>query len=238
MGAMSNLLELERVSKCYRHGSLRQDALREVSLELHPQELVVVWGLRRSGRSTLLRIAAGIEAPDSGAVRFEGRKLSGHGALDEGIAYCMRGFQASGGQPVIEELIFSQLALGASPSTARARAWAALERAEATGCAQLRPYELDSAEAIRASIARALVREPALLLIDEPTSGVELLQRTAIFALLRSLTQEGMTVLTSAGESTSLYGADRVLALSGGELRGQVAPELAPVVELPLRVSG
>jgi len=82
------------------------------------------------------------------------------------------------------------------------------------------------------------VRKPSLLLIDEPTSGVELLQRTAIFALLRSLTAEGIAVLTSVGDSTGLYGADRVLALSGGDLRGHVAPEMAQVVELPLRLSG
>jgi len=235
---MSSLLELDRVSKCYRRGSLRQEALREVSLELHRGELIVVWGLRRSGRSTLLRIAAGIQAPDSGEVRFQGRRISGARALAEGIAYCVRGFHGSDDQPVIDELIFSQLALGASTARAKERAWSVLERVGASKSAQLRPYELDSAEAIRASIARALVREPSLLVIDEPTSGVELLQRTAIFALLRTLAAEGIAVLTSVGDSTGLYGADRVLALSGGDLRGHVAPELAPVVELPLRLSG
>jgi len=235
---MSALLELDRVSKCYRNGSLRQEALREVSLELHAGELVVVWGLRHSGRSTLLRIAAGVQASDCGEVRFAGQKLTGGGALREGIAYCVRGFHGSRGQPVIEELIFSQLALGASPAQAKQRAWSALERLGAAGCAQLRPNELDSAEAIRVSIARTLVRKPSLLVVDEPTSGVELLQRTAIFALLRSLTEEGMAVLTTVGDSTGLYGADRVLALSNGQLRGHVAPEMAQVVELPLRLSG
>ncbi|MCL2768617.1 MAG: ATP-binding cassette domain-containing protein [Solirubrobacterales bacterium] len=235
---MSSLLELDRVSKCYRHGSLRRETLREVSLELHAGELVVIWGLRRSGRSTLLRIAAGVQTPDRGEVRFQGRKVSGSGALTEGIAYCVPGFHGSASQPVLEELIFSQLALGASPAHARHTAWAVLERVGAARFAELRPYELDSAEAIKASIARALVREPALLLIDEPTSGVELLQRTAIFALLRSLAAEGTAVLASVGDSTGLYGADRVLALSGGDLRGHVTPELAPVLELPLRSSG
>jgi putative ABC transport system ATP-binding protein len=236
---MSSLLELDRVSKCYRHGSLAQQALREVSLELDRGELVVIWGLRRSGRSTLLRIAAGVEAPDSGVVRFHGRQLSG-GALEQGIAYCLRDLHGTGGRPVVDELMFSQLALGASPAQAKDRAWASLERAGAGRCAQLRPFELDSAEAVKASIARALVREPSLLLIDEPTSGVDLLQRSGIFALLRSLAGEGIAVLTSTsvGDSTGLYGADRVLALSDGQLRGEVAPELAPVVELPQRVSG
>lgn len=67
---MTALLELDRVGKCYSHGSLRRQTLHEVSLELDRGELVAVWGLRRSGRSTLLRIAAGIEAPDSGDHAF------------------------------------------------------------------------------------------------------------------------------------------------------------------------
>ena len=74
-----SLLELERVAKRYRDGQLERVVLREVSLDLDGGELAVVWGLRRSGRSTLLRVAAGIEAPDEGVVRFDGRDLAVHG---------------------------------------------------------------------------------------------------------------------------------------------------------------
>jgi putative ABC transport system ATP-binding protein len=229
-----SLLELEHVAKRYCHGSLVIEVLRDVSLEVHPGELVAVWGVRRSGRSTLLRIAAGVEAPDTGAVRLNGRDLSASsGALAGGIAYCLRSFRGADGQPVMEELISAQLALGASPARARARAWSLLERAGAQNCAKLRSYELDGAEAMRASIARALAREPALLLIDEPTTGVDVLARESIVELLRSLAKDGIAVLATVGESTGIFGVDRALSLSNGVVRGHVSPRMADV--LPLR---
>jgi len=67
-----SLLALEGVGKRYRDGARERIALREVSLALEAGELAAVWGLRRSGRSTLLRVAAGIEQPDEGVVRFDG----------------------------------------------------------------------------------------------------------------------------------------------------------------------
>jgi ABC-type sugar transport system ATPase subunit len=64
---------------------------------------------------------------------------------------------------------------------------------------------------------------------------VDLLHRDAVLSLLRSLAQEGIAVLTTVGESTGLFGADRALSLSSGEMHGHVIPELAPVVRLPQR---
>jgi ABC-type sugar transport system ATPase subunit len=230
-----SLLELDHVSKRYRRGAREVVALRDVSLELYAGELVAIWGLRGSGRSTLLRLAAGVEAPDGGVARFDGCDLSG--GIPRGLAYCSRSFHGAPGQPMLEELVVAQLAHGWRLSGARKRAWAALERVDARRCAELRPYELDAAEAVRVSIARALVQEPSLLLLDEPTTSVDLRKRDPILALLRSLAQEGIAILVSVGGGTGLFGADRALALSEGELRGHVAPELAQVVALPLRTS-
>lgn len=234
-----SLLSLEHVSKRYRHGLRHEEVLRDVSLELHEGELVAVWGLRHSGRSTLLRLAAGIEAPDCGVVRFRGAALRvGGGAIADGIAYCKPTLRNAEGQLVLEELIAAQLALGIRRSGARTRAFEALERAGAHRCEARWPHELDRAETVRVGIARALIQGPALLVIDEPTTGVDALERDKIMELLRSLSGDGMAVLLSVDKGTSLFAADRALSLSYGVLRGHVAPELAPVVELPLRVSG
>jgi ABC-type sugar transport system ATPase subunit len=69
--------------------------------------------------------------------------------------------------------------------------------------------------------------------IDEPTKGVDLLERDNILGLLRSLADENIAVLMSSAEATALAGADRALSLSAGKLRGSASPELADV--LPLR---
>jgi ABC-type ATPase involved in cell division len=233
-----SLLELEHVSKRYKHGSLERHALRDVSLQLHAGELVTVWGLRRSGRSTLLRLAAGIEAPDAGVVCFEGNDLAIHAGISptRGIEYC-RPFRVIHVSVVLDELIATQLAVGVAPARARTQARMALQRAGVSDCSVLEPGELGAAQAVRVTIARALARQPSLLLVDEPTKGVELLERDGILALLRSLAREGIAILMCVGEGTGLFGADRALTLSDGELHGNVAPELAPVLRLPQGVS-
>ncbi|MCL2770059.1 MAG: hypothetical protein FWD42_08130, partial [Solirubrobacterales bacterium] len=135
--------------------------------------------------------------------------------------------------PVLDELIAAQLAQGCRPAGARERAWAALERVDARPCAELWSHELDAGDAMCISIARALVREPSLLLVDEPTTNVNLRSRDRIVSLLHSLAQEGVAILASVGGGTGLFGADRALSISEGALHGHAAPELAEVMELP-----
>ena len=246
------LLALERVGKRYEAGRRERVVLDEVSLSLEQGELVAVWGMPRSGRSTLLRIAAGIEPPDTGFVRFEGRDLNtpGRQVLGEGIGYCRPAPRDREAGIVLDELMLGPRARGATHSAAAARAHAALERVGANGCAEHPINELDGAEAVRVSVARALLLDPALLVIDEPVTGVDLLHRDDLLALLRSLADEGLAstgrdagvgapgrgggiaVLMTVGESTALAGCDRALRIGGGGLGGSTEPELAAVVPI------
>jgi ABC-type lipoprotein export system ATPase subunit len=233
-----SLLELDGVCKSYTRGLRKLVVLSDVSLQIEPGELVAVWGLRRSGRSTLLRIAAGVEAPDSGTVLFDGR-LGGHdgGALGGEVGYCRRSFHPVEGGVVLDQIVAGLLASGVSRADAAARAQGALERAGAERCAGVDPSELNGAEAVRVAIARGLALRPRLLVIDEPAKGVDLLDRDGVLLLLRSLADEGIAVLASTGEATGLSGADRALTLGEGELHGVLSPELGSVVPL-LRAGG
>ncbi len=230
-----SLLELHRVSRHYRQGAHRHIVLREVCLQVERGEMVAIWGARRSGRSTLLRVAAGVEPVNGGAVRFEGADVCARRGqmLGSGIGYCQRTMRGAEAHGVLEQLMVGQLARGIPARVARERAAGALERVAAGQCAARELQGLDAAEQVRVALARALALAPRLLVIDEPVKGVDLLERDAILALLRSLADEGIAVLISAGEATALAGADRALSLADGELRGSLAPELAEV--LPLR---
>jgi ABC-type lipoprotein export system ATPase subunit len=232
-----SLLELDRVCRHYRQGAHRHVVLREICLQVHEGEMVAIWGARRSGRSTLLRVAAGVEPVDGGAVRFAGADISSRGGemLGNGIGYCQRTMRGAEAHGVLEQLMVGQLARGIPARVARQRVAAALERVAAGHCAARELQGLDTGEQVRVALARALVLTPSLLVIDEPAKGVDLLERDAILALLRSLADDGIAVLISAGEATALSGADRALSLADGELRGSLAPELAEV--LPLRRS-
>ena len=233
-----SLLELESVAKRYRDAQLERVVLRGVSLQLDSSELAMVWGRRGSGRSTLLRIAAGIEAPDAGVVRFGGRDLASHGAnvLGAGIGYCQK-LVGSRSQPVLEVVMVPLLAAGMSAARARSRASEVLERVGASACATLRISALDTAEAMRVALARVLAHEPRLVVVDEPIQGVDLLERDGILSLLRSLTGDGVAVLASTTEATGLSGADHVLTLMEGELHGPPPQELAPVLALHRRAA-
>jgi energy-coupling factor transporter ATP-binding protein EcfA2 len=226
------LLELERVGKRYRRGS--RVALEDVSIEIHAGEMVVVWGERQSGRSTLLRIATGIETPDTGTVRFGAVDLTTRDRkrLGQGIGFCRREFRRRRGPTVLDQLIAGQLGRRIPQPEALANAWKALERVQAGSCAELPATELKADETVRVAIARALICKPRLLVIDEPTLGVEPLDRDGILKLLRSLADDGIAILSSTGEGTGFLGADRVLVLDKGKLDGKLAPDLAPVTDL------
>jgi len=225
------LLELDRVSRHYSGGS--RVALDEVSLVLEAGEMVSVWGERRSGRSTLMRVAAGIEQPDTGRVLLAGRELHTLGdALGSGVGYCRKRFRATARESVLDHLLAAQYARRVHASTALTRAWKALRRVDAEAFSALHPSELDAGEIVRVAVARALTAEPSVLVIDEPTLGIDPDERDVILRLLRSIADEGIAVLTCTSEGTGLLGADRVLSLSKGRLRGELSPELAPVTDL------
>jgi ABC-type lipoprotein export system ATPase subunit len=232
-----SLLALEGVSKSYRRGSGEQVALRDVSLSVSTGELLVIYGRRRSGRSSLLRVAAGAERPDSGVVCLDGRDLAARSSarLRDSIGYCQKTLGLPEAETVLEQVALALLARGVSPSAARWRARAVLERVDCGSIANARPGDLDSTERVRVAIARALAGEPRLLVADEPTIGVDLRDRDPLLVLLRSLADEGIAVLASAGDSTAFLGADRVLSISDGRLHGELQPEIAPVI--PLRHS-
>jgi ABC-type multidrug transport system ATPase subunit len=226
-----SLLALEHVGKRHRSGIEGRVAIRDVSFEIDPGELIVVWGRRRSGRSTLLRVAAGIERPDSGSVRLDGEDVYRRGVSGlETIAYCRTSFAAAEGQLIIDQLVLGQLSRGVAADPAREHAREALRRVDAEHLLALRPGDLDPAERVRVALARAIVRRPRLLVIDEPTIGVDLLARDSILSLLRSLADEGVAVLTSTADAAGLENADRALTLSDGELTGSAAPDRAAVI--------
>jgi ABC-type multidrug transport system ATPase subunit len=233
-----SLLELRHV----RHracGSRRVEVLRDVSLEIDAGELVAVWGLRRSGRSTLLAVAAGVEPPDSGVVLFEGQDLKAGGAkmLGEGVGYCAHDVSVAGRRSVIDNVRAGLLARGVHAPAAYARAYEVLACVGVERFNGLLMGDLDAAEAVRVAIACALVHGPRVLVIDEPTKGVDLLERDKVVLLLRSLAKEGIAVLVSDGDGSGLSDADRALTLADGELRGIRSPAVGGTV-VPLRLAG
>jgi ABC-type ATPase involved in cell division len=229
-----SLLTLEHVGKRFRRGRRQYVALDDVSLTVAAGELVSIWGAPRSGRTTLLRVAAGLVRPDAGAVRFAGRSLGGHAQLgtSEGIGFPQTDMHAAGGQSVADYVALPLLAGGLSPAAARVRALRELERVGALSCARLQARDLDATEVVRVALAQALAPDPQLLLVDDPTRNVDLLERGSLLMLLREIADDGVAVLMTTGEAIGVSGVDRALAISEGALRTEVVADPAPVIPL------
>jgi ABC-type multidrug transport system ATPase subunit len=235
-----SLLSIEGVGKRFSHGRGERVALRDVSLALEAGELVAVLGGRRSGRTTLLRVASGIEPPDDGVVRFDGADLAAvrNEVLGRDIGFVQTHFNSAVGRLVGEHVAAGALARDQPSPVARRRAREVLARVGVEGLDGLPAQELDAAESVRVGIARALIASPRLLVVDDPTNGVGVLDRDPILGLLRSIAREGVAVLMTTGDATALAGVDRALAIGGGELRGEVASEDATVIPLRPARSG
>ncbi|MGB2711026.1 MAG: ATP-binding cassette domain-containing protein [Conexibacter sp.] len=232
------LLVADRVSKFLPgegRGDRERTILRDVSLTVPAGEVVAVWGRRRSGRSTLLRVLAGVEPPSEGTVTFDGVDLRRRPMLGArgGIGYCHVVFARAIGETVLDQVAAPLLAGAMSRLQAEVCARRALRRVGALELAELRPDELDQFEALHVGIARGLVTDSRLLVLDEPTAGAYARVRDAVLDLLRSFAREdGVAIVMAVEEAANLAGADRALTIDRGELHGErpVAPE--PIVQL------
>lgn len=229
------LLSLTRVSVRYPSAT----ALVDASLEVAPGELVIVWGPARSGRTTLLDVAAGIRKPDSGTVLFAGQPPSHGLGRRDGAAVVM-----SSGNGLLghEDLVIDQVAYPAmrvmSKWRAQVAADGALRRCGVDELGQEPMRSLSHAERIRVLMARGLVREPRLLIMDEPTAGLSHTESERLLELVRSLVRDGIAVLmTDDSEGAALVPGARVLTMQRGTLRGAEPTESAIVVPLDDRRS-
>jgi D-methionine transport system ATP-binding protein len=222
-------LTMEAVSRRFE----RRVGVEQVSLELDAGEVVGVWGRRRSGRSTLLRLAAGIERPDAGVVRFEGVDLWDGRAARERIAAWHTAFPPDHGR-TLERQVAVAARRGRRPRRdVRAAAVGALGRVGLAGHGPRAPRELDHAEIARAALARALVMRPRLLVLDEPLNGLDGREAERLLELIVAIARaDRIAVLLSAAEVGQLGGVDRRLSISRGVVRGTTAPAPAEVVRL------
>lgn len=237
-------LVLHGVAKRFRHGGAERIALDGVSLEIDAGEVVGVWGRRRSGRTSLLRAAAGMEEPDAGSVRIDGVDLwrvrgAQRREILQHVAVWYPLFLRDHGRRVHRQVAIPSRRGRRSTRRAWADAHQALERVGLADCARAPISELDHRETARAALARALVMRPNVLVLDEPMTGLDALEGERLLELVIEIAREDrIAVLVSAAEAGQLGGVDRHLSISGGVVRGATTPTPADVIELRRTESG
>jgi zinc transport system ATP-binding protein len=190
-------VELDGVWFSYRGGPL---VLEDVSLVVEPGAFVGIAGPNGGGKTTLLRLALGLERPSHGAVRVFGRPAGERGR--ERVGYLAQRAQAASGTPVtVRELVeVGRLAvrgpLGPLRAVDRQAVARAIERVGLGDRADAPLRTLSGGMQQRAFIAKALATEPALLALDEPTTGVDAESQESLAVLLAELRDElGVTIL-------------------------------------------
>lgn len=219
------LLALDGVRKTYQRGIREVVALQDVSLELFDGDLFGVLGGARSGKTTLLRIAAGIETPETGTVRFLGQDVASMSRRDrQRMLRCDLGcvWRTDSSQRRLTAADHVALPLiGARWPRLRAlgRAHELLRQVAAEDCADGLLPELSTSELVRVSLAQALIREPRLVLADEPMNTLNMVERDEVLAILRSAAAEGRVgVLLTSGDASGLIRTNRMASLDGGRL--------------------
>jgi ABC-type multidrug transport system ATPase subunit len=239
---MTPLISFQNVSKRFPDGGRQITVLDDVSLTIEAGTSVGVYGNRRSGKSTLLRMAAGIVLPDTGIVRFAGKDMSAMSAsargrlLRDDIAFMSSDdWRAHPGETVLDHVATSLGSEGLTMREARRRAVQILDQVGigAAG-AQEAAASLSLTDRTRAMLARSLAREPRLLVLDEPALMPNLGDRDRFYALLRSAAQERrMALLVASEEISALQGVGILMSIADGEVCS--TEERGTVVNLPGR---
>lgn len=217
----------------FRYGRLESDVLRGASLKLFPGRLVCLLGGNGTGKSTALSVAAGLLHPQRGTVRLFGRKIGSckPDELYKGLVGLL---------PQNQQLVFSCETVEedlwamardvepggeASAHRARERFERVVEEMELGSLLHRHPYDLSGGEQQKAAFAKILLRGPRILLLDEPTKGLDAHFRLAFGQRLRTLAQNGAAILMATHDvDFAARFADRCLLFFSGEVASQDAP--------------
>jgi putative ABC transport system ATP-binding protein len=221
------VLRAEGLSRTYRQGAERVQALRGVDLILQRGDVTAVTGPSGSGKSTLLNIVGLLDSPDEGTLILDGVRVNFRDAgRKEQLRSCCLGFvfQTFNLAPVLSALENVELPLLLRPMGSGERRARASEMLDAVGLGDRlahRPRELSAGQQQRVAVARALVARPVLILADEPTASLDSRSAFGLLDLLNELNAElGTTFLFSTHDQRLVDRVCTVMVLQDGRLTG------------------
>ena len=231
----SPVISVSHLKRSFKSGSGNITVLKDISLTVNRGEFVAVMGASGSGKSTLLNVLGGLLAPDSGTVTVDGRDIS-HAREDELVEYRRRDvgfvFQFYNLVPNLTALENVELASQICPDSLDP-----VETLEKVGLGERMgnfPAQLSGGEQQRVSIARALAKNPKLLLCDEPTGALDYKTGKQVLALLqRTCRETGRTVIVITHNTALTAMADRIIQVKSGQiLSNKVNEHPVPVEQI------
>ena len=216
-------IEIRQVSK--RFGEVV--ALSDVSLEIPAGSLTALLGPSGCGKSTLLRVIAGLETPDAGQVLIDGVDVTRLAPKDRGIGFCFQHYALFRHMTVWENVAFGLKVRRRNKQEIASKVAEVLTLVRLDGQAQRYPSQLSGGQRQRMALARALVVEPRVLLLDEPFGALDALVSKELRAWLRRLHDEVhvTTVLVTHDQEEAMEVADRLAVINHGQLEQVGTPK-------------
>jgi len=213
---MSAAIEFRDVSRVY--GEVR--AVDRVSLTVHAGEFFAMLGPSGSGKTTCLRLVAGFETPDSGSVLLNGRDVTDDPPYARAVNTVFQDYALFPHMSVLENVAYGPRVRGQRKDDWRKRAGEMLELVQLGHFADRRPAQLSGGQRQRVSLARALINQPPVLLLDEPLGALDLKLREEMQIELKNLQRRlGITfVFVTHDQGEALSMADRVAVFNCGRI--------------------
>jgi lipoprotein-releasing system ATP-binding protein len=231
-----SMLTAVNLHKTYRKNAEKVQVLRGLDLEVHRGEYLSVVGASGSGKSTMLHLLGTLDRPDQGEIHLEGRRIDNlsselRDALrNNTFGFIFQFYHLLPELSTLENVLMPHLIAHSLFSwwgqrrPLKKRATALLDRVGLGHRLKHRPRELSGGEMQRAAIARALVRQPRVLLADEPTGNLDADTGNAIVGLLRDLNRtDGLTIIMVTHNLDIVSASDRVVRLTAGRVEGASA---------------
>lgn len=220
---MKGSVRFENVTK--RFGDVT--ALKPLSLDIAPGTLVTLLGPSGCGKTTTLRLIAGLESATEGRILIGGQDVTHQSATYRAVSMVFQSYALFPHMTVLENVGYGLMVKGAPKSEVKARAEHGLEQVGLRGFGDRLPSELSGGQQQRVAVARAIVLEPEVLLLDEPLSNLDAKLRRHVREEIRQIQQQlGLTaVYVTHDQEEAMAVSDRIIVMKNAEIAQEGTPQ-------------
>ena len=221
---MSALIEFDEVCKYYQMGDTTVKAADHITMKIEKGEFVAIVGQSGSGKSTCMNIIGCLDVPTHGTYRLNGRDVGKMNRNElaairnEMLGFIFQQYNLLPKLNLMENVEVPLVYAGISRADRHVRAREVLEQVGLGDKLKNRPNQLSGGQQQRVSIARALVRNPPVILADEPTGALDSHTGREVLGLLQQLNKQGHTVVLITHDNSIAVQADRIIRLEDGQV--------------------
>ena len=218
------LIHIQNISKVYEMGGEQVFALRDISLDIYPNEYVALMGPSGSGKSTLMNILGCLDTPSTGIYTFKGLDVNEMSDNDlaeirnREIGFVFQTFNLLPKATAVKNIELPLIYSGVSSAERKSRAIKVLQDVGLGERLTHKPNELSGGQRQRVAVARALVTNPSIILADEPTGNLDTKTGIEIMKLFRDLWLNGNTVILVTHEEDVARYAQRIIRIRDGKV--------------------